>query len=103
MATRRKREPKSTEVKFVDEIPPKGAAGIWVERLNPLILAPGRPAQVFEAESDEQANNAVDNLKRRRVTIPHPDHHWEFFGRSNLVFAIYKGPGARRRKRASVR
>lgn len=90
--------------KLVKEIPPKGKASPWVERLDICVKNPGRAAQVFEAESDEKAQDHADNLRRRLVIIPHPDHNWTFAARSNLVFAIYKGRGRpKAKRRASVR
>lgn len=82
--------------------PPKRSAnrGIWVDRIEPLCAHPGRWALIFTAETVEQAQNAVDNLNRRRVRIPRPDHNWGFVSRDLEVYAEYRGPG---RKRASVR
>lgn len=91
------------KVRFVDEIPPPGQNGVWVERLRPLVANPNRPAIIFTAESAEQAGNAVDNLNRRRVFIPRPDHDWVFMSRENVVYAIYKGPGRSKITRARVR
>lgn len=87
--------------KLVDEIPPKGRQGVWVERLSICVQNPGRPAQVLVAKSVEAAQDAADNLRRRLVIIPRPDHQWVFTARENVVYAIYKGPG--RRKNARVR
>lgn len=98
----RVRSKEETEFKFVDEIPPKGRAGIWVRRLHPLVENPGRAAQVLVCRSAKQAANTVDNLNRRLVVIPRTDHHWVFMSRENLVFAIYQGAG-RRQKNGSVR
>jgi hypothetical protein len=91
------------EVRFVKEIPPKRAASKWVTLLQPLLEQPGRPAQIMIAKSTRAAQSAVDNLTRRRVIIPRPDHHWEFTSRENLVFAIYKGRGGRLKQDARVR
>lgn len=86
------------EVRFVDELPPKMRYSPWVERLAPLTRAPRRWAEVFIADSAEQARDHVSNLVSRKVIIPRPDHDWQFASRGNLVFAMYGGPGRKRRR-----
>lgn len=83
------------EVRFVKEIPPPGRHNPWMDRLRPLVTHPGRPAEIFIADSAENARDAVKNLNARKVIIPRPDHHWVFTARENVVFAIYKGKGGR--------
>lgn len=86
-------------VEPVDEIPPKGKYSPWAERLAPLVGNPQQPYKVWEAESDEQARQAVDNLSRRLLVFPHPDHDWAFHARGCIVYAIYKGRGRQRARR----
>lgn len=80
-------------VRFVDELPPKMRHKPWVERLQPLIRAPRRWAEVWTAETPYQAQDAVSNLNRRKAEIPRPDHSWSFASRGCIVFAMYGGPG----------
>jgi len=93
-------KPQKETVRFVDELPPKGRYSPWVERLQPLVRAPRRWAEVWIADTPFQAQDAVSNLNRRKAQIPRPDHDWSFASRGNLVFAMYGGPGQKGGKRA---
>jgi hypothetical protein len=93
-------KPKSEDnIRFVDDLPPKGRYSPWAERLTPLVRAPRRWAEVWTADTPYQAQDAVSNLNRRKVQIPHPDHDWQFASRGCLVFAMYGGPGRRSGRR----
>lgn len=80
-------------IRFVDQLPLPTASGrgAWLERLQPLTEQRGRWAQVYEATTPRRANGLVQNLKRRRVTIPLPEQEWSFASRGPIVYARYEG------------
>jgi hypothetical protein len=92
-------KPKTSTVRFVDELPPRNQWNPWAERLTPLLSAPRRWAEVYIAENPDKARDAVSNLNRRKVQIPRSDHDWSFASRGNLVFAMYGGPGVKRTRK----
>lgn len=85
-------------IRFVDELPPPEASGrgVWLERLQTLTEQPGHWAQVYQATTPRRANGLVQNLKRRRATIPFPEHEWSFASRGPIVYARYDGRKRRR-------
>lgn len=91
-------KPNNDEIRFVDELPPRGRYNPWAERLQPLVRHPRRWAEVWEAADPYQARDAVSNLNRRKIMIPRSDHDWQFASRGNLVFAMYGGPGKKARR-----
>ncbi len=77
---------------------PNTPAGVWVERLEPLLSTPGEWYLVFETTNRNYATSAVSELRKRKMKIPEPDSEWEFTARHNQVYAKYNGSKKRSRK-----
>ncbi len=70
----------------------RGREPVWVKKLRPLVEHPG---QWFIVKAGPGSHSTANNLRRRQVNIPHPDHEWEFVARSEegvaKVYARYLG------------
>lgn len=89
-------------VDIVWEEPPtttRPRTSIWEEGLLPLVDRPGQWARIYEGHL-ATARGYTSNLNKRRFSIPHPDHEWEFQSRQEKVdgkpvgkiWARYIGP-----------
>lgn len=82
------------EVLWEDPPPRARRAGGWLEKLTPLIAAPGVWARVAERANPNAAAAIAHNLRRRSVHLP--EGEWEFVSRmvdgTAYVYARYLGP-----------
>lgn len=72
----------------------RAAAGVWVERLQPLVANPGRWAVVYTATGEgklpQKASGQAASLRSEKTRKP--DGKWEFTARGAEVFGRYIGP-----------
>lgn len=83
------------EIVWEDPGPSASGLGQWVERLQPLVEAPGRWARVKEFKSQGAASSTMSQLKRRQRQMPPGE--WEFVTRGlpdgrGALYARYIGP-----------
>jgi hypothetical protein len=79
------------KIEFVDDLPPPGSQGRWVNRLLPLLDRPGVWALVNTCKNPKEAYKLQANLMSRQVFIPEPDHVWNFAARGCEVYGVYRG------------
>lgn len=89
-------EQKTDAIQWKDPAPSKrgfgSKAGVWVDRLQPLLQHPGRWAVVYKAEDGKAQKASGMAASLRGDKTRKPAGKWEFTARADEVFARYIGP-----------